>query len=102
MSKIIFPEGMELIDYLNSGYGICNKCGALMDRKDDPEGTCTVFCVCPSCGWTVDEDDYVYDGNEGYTEETLNVFGGDVPPEACRACGGPYPYCKTSCKLFDD
>lgn len=39
--KIIKPEGIELIEYLNNGYAICNRCGA-------------------------------------------------------------YPYCKTSCKLFDD
>ena len=43
--KIIKPEGIELIEYLNNGHAICNR---------------------------------------------------------CRACGGPYPYCKTSCKLFDD
>lgn len=23
-------------------------------------------------------------------------------PEGCKACGGPYPSCKTSCKIFDD
>lgn len=34
--------------------------------------------------------------------EYLNMEQGDIPPAGCRACGGPYPYCKTSCKLFDD
>ena len=57
--KIIFPEGIELIEYLNRGYAICNECGALMERREDP-------------------------------------------PAGCRACGGPYPNCKLSCKLFDD
>lgn len=23
-------------------------------------------------------------------------------PVGCAACGGPYPYCKTSCPMFDD
>ena len=23
-------------------------------------------------------------------------------PSGCKACGGPYPHCKTSCPLFDD
>lgn len=23
-------------------------------------------------------------------------------PAGCRACGGPYPNCKSSCPLFDD
>ena len=26
----------------------------------------------------------------------------DMPPAGCRACGGPYPHCKTSCKMYDD
>ena len=26
----------------------------------------------------------------------------DDIPEGCAACGGPYPQCTTSCKLFDD
>lgn len=28
--KIIKPEGIELIEYLNNGYAICNRCGAVM------------------------------------------------------------------------
>ena len=23
-------------------------------------------------------------------------------PEGCRACGGPYPSCMSSCPMFDD
>lgn len=26
----------------------------------------------------------------------------DEMPECCIACGGPYPDCMTSCKIFDD
>ena len=102
MSKIIFPDGMEIFDYLNSGRAICNECGALMELLPDPEGGCEGTYKCPSCGWTIDEYDYEYGGNAGYTEETLAMFDDDVPPEGCLACGGPYPYCKSSCKLFDD
>ena len=98
MSKIIKPEGDELWRCLNEGYPICNECGAIMDRVDDE------VYACPSCGWSVDVMDYEYESedDEEWTEETLNMFGGDVPPEGCRACGGPYPQCMTSCKLFDD
>ena len=35
--KVVKPAGSELMDYLNKGYAICNKCGAVMDRKEDPE-----------------------------------------------------------------
>lgn len=37
MSQIIKPEGIELMEYLNEGYAICNKCGAVMDRQMDVE-----------------------------------------------------------------
>lgn len=26
----------------------------------------------------------------------------DDMPEGCKACGGPYPDCTSSCKMFDD
>ena len=100
--KIIKPEGMELMEYLNNGYAICNRCGAVMDRREDPAGGCDIY-ACPSCGWEVDEMDYEYeDSEEEWTEETLESYRGSVPPKGCRACGGPYPHCKTSCKLFDN
>lgn len=40
--KVIKPAGSELMDYLNKGYAICNKCGAVMDWKEDPEGGCGI------------------------------------------------------------
>lgn len=52
----------------------------------------------------MDEEDYEYESDEEveWTEEMLDMEQGEIPPAGCRACGGPYPYCKTSCKLFDD
>ena len=101
--KIIRPEGMELVEYLNNGYAICNKCGAVMDRREDLNGECDIY-ACPSCGWEVDEMEYEYEDDEEveWTSSVHKSFGGDIPPAGCRACGGPYPHCKTSCKLFDD
>lgn len=101
--KIIKPEGIELIEYLNNGYAICNRCGAVMRQTEDPKTGCGVY-ICPSCGLKVDEEDYEYESDEEveWTEEMLDMEQGDIPPAGCRACGGPYPYCKTSCKLFDD
>ena len=58
--KVIKPAGSELMDYLNKGYAICNKCGAVMDRKEDPEGGCDIY-ACPSCGWEIEELDYEYE-----------------------------------------
>ena len=103
--KIIKPAGSELMDYLNRGYAICNKCGAVMDRRRDPQGGCDIY-TCPSCGWEIDEMDYEYeDGDE--MELVLDergddrlIYRNDMPPAGCRACGGPYPNCKASCKMF--
>ena len=38
-------------------------------------------------------------------EEAYRIYGKvdwDEEPEACKACGGPWPDCMDSCKLFDD
>lgn len=86
--KVIKPAGSELMDYLNKGYAICNKCGAVMDR--------------------IEELDYEYEsademelGLDERGDEYL-IFRDDMPPAGCKACGGPYPYCKASCKMFND
>lgn len=103
--KIIKPAGSELMDYLNRGYAICNRCGAVMDRRRVPQGGCEIY-TCPSCGWVIDELDYeCEDGGEmelvldGRGDDRL-IYRYDMPPAGCRACGGPYPNCKASCKMF--
>lgn len=37
-----------------------------------------------------------------YNSCTLFEIGEKGLAAGCRACGGPYPNCKLSCKLFDD
>ena len=83
-------KGRELLQYIQDGYYICNECDAIMDLRGD-------ILVCPDCDYQVKHDDYSYDDYEEYYEE----FDEDIP-YGCSSCGGPYPYCKTSCKLFDD
>lgn len=100
--EIIKPEGRELLNYLNEGYAICNRCGTVMSVK-------TISAVredyiCPDCGWVIDSMDYEYDGEEEkeWSPNMLDMFEKNIPPAGCAACGGPYPQCKSSCKLFDD
>ena len=94
MSKIIIPTGIELIDLVNNGEYICNNCGAIMDRTEDPNGGCDIL-ICPNCGEEVDEMDYKYEWEDEDEEDW------DEIPKGCAACGGPYPKCMSSCKLFD-
>lgn len=102
LSKVIIPEGKELLDHINRGVAICNECGAVMDLDDSNEKIYEY--VCPGCGWRVDYMDYEYDDGQEkeYTDQMLAMFGGDIPPAGCMGCGGPYPQCITSCKMFDD
>ena len=73
--KIIKPEGIELIEYLNNGYAICNRCGAVMRQTEDPKTGCGIY-ICPSCGLKVDEEDYEYESDEEveWTEEMLDIL----------------------------
>lgn len=45
---------------------------------------------CFNCGYVMDEGDWDYESDDE-----------DIP-FACKTCGGPYPKCMTSCKMFDD
>lgn len=99
MSKNIYrPEGEELIRYLSEGYAICNKCGAVMNLNEQYN------YICPGCGWEADGAEYEYDYGEEleWSPNMLDVFGEDIPPACCLACGGPYPDCMLSCKIFDE
>lgn len=95
--KVIIPEGDELLYYLNNGYAICNDCGAVMDLDEE----CDVY-VCLACGYEVDRMDYEYEKDEEWTSEMLNMYEGDIPLDGCRECGGPYPDCEISCRLYDE
>ena len=106
MKKDIFkPSGQKLIDMINEGYTICNRCGSVMELDLQADDRRTIM-VCPDCGFKVDREDYEYDLGEGDNDEwapnMTAMFGDDIPPAGCMACGGPYPYCKSSCNIFDD
>ena len=78
-----------------------------MDREEDPEGGCDIY-TCPSCGWEIEETQYEYESGDPMElvqderGDSYLIYKNDMPPAGCRACGGPYPYCKADCKMFDD
>lgn len=79
-------------DLFSDNY-ICNKCRKRMVFEDDERS----ILVCLSCGESITLDEYLgWDRYDVISEPECNI------PEGCLACGGPYPECTTSCKLFDD
>lgn len=57
-------------------------------------------------GECVDEDEMLRLMNELGIEtdedELYSYSEGDELPYVCTTCGGPYPQCTSSCKMFDD
>ena len=94
----------------------CDECGEYMN--DQPGFTVKRGTwKCKSCGAVNDvsedniryEEDNDYDSDDDDDDDDDDYTYGygsddddDYIPEGCRACGGPYPNCKTSCPLFDD
>lgn len=87
----------------------CDDCGASLDAQDAFDVNCGSW-ACTKCGCInfINENEIVdfNSGDEEYSdsidiEEYYFRHRGETP-EACAACGGPYPNCTSSCPLFDD
>jgi len=77
-------------------------CGTLMEPDFDDESA-----SCHHCGaiykiyYSERYDEWNADPDERLNDDPCEDSDDDLP-RACRAYGGPYPDCMTSCKLFDD
>lgn len=71
---------------------VCDECYSAMEVTRVDRKTRVVHC--PECGneWLIDNEDEII--NDPCSDDDM--------PECCAACGGPYPSCMTSCKIFDD
>jgi len=90
-------------DYNQHEEYFCDDCGCKMNYIGG-----LLDWECPNCGAegcleydSVNKEFYVklatsYDYEEIYSDPEGNK------PECCIACGGPYPNCMISCKIFDD
>ncbi len=92
----IFNE--KLTEALFTGEYICKECGQRMEFEDEWRSG----LVCVHCGYSVELDDYGKDDADEAILETSSDEEVPDEPECCRACGGPYPDCTTSCKIFDE
>lgn len=71
----------ELIEAVGASFDLeCPVCETKYNIEDDTDNGIPV---------AAEVDDYFESKND------------DIP-EGCIACGGPYPDCMTSCKIFDD
>lgn len=79
----------------------CPKCGHAMTYS-------YIFSdfKCDNCGETIDENDADVEVVLEWADDDVLEWGNDETngdiPFCCIACGGPYPQCTTSCKIFDD
>ncbi|MBQ7645850.1 MAG: hypothetical protein IJS94_01150 [Clostridia bacterium] len=75
----------------------CPNCGAEMYETDAFD----YQLECPVCGAKCTVDDGVDEG-PAVVEEYYDSNSTEELPEYCKICGGPYPDCTSSCKLFDN
>lgn len=84
---------------------VCEDCGGKVTWDEY-----TNDWVCENCGtiygsditqFNLEEYDETYDEIYKEAQQEAENDPNYIPP-GCAACGGPYPQCKTSCKLFDD
>ena len=86
----------------------CPVCGAFFDVKLSPLED--ISTSCPQCGTDLSivldgipgsepevelEDDNYISEEDAWADPVNNM------PQCCVACGGPFPQCTTSCKIFD-
>lgn len=91
---------MSMFSRIPTGEQYCPDCHKPIIHKKD-------FWECEICNYSI-TDDEVLDGDGFPTKESTyeNDYGAiysDEPdiPETCDTCGGPYPDCKASCKMYD-
>lgn len=61
---------------------------------------------CPNCGaegsLEYDEINKTLYVSVAEEYDMDDILFDDCEPYCCKACGGPYPDCLSSCKIFDD
>lgn len=84
----------------------CDRCNSYLNIQPGFDDHHSVW-ECTECGYrnSISADE-IYDSEESF-RNNFTLWNSDDDdeddiPEGCRACGGPYPNCTTSCPLFDD
>ena len=77
----------------------CDECHEYLNDQSGFDAYCG-YWTCLKCGNSnkIGKSEIIFDNHEdfSYDDEDEEV------PVGCIACGGPYPNCMTSCKMFDN
>ena len=74
----------------------CPYCGGKMKQSINYDD----MLECTECGIEIEKEDYGLTSEEIDDKHMIDIDG-DTPPPYCDICGGPWPQCTTSCKLYD-
>jgi len=78
----------------------CDECHEYLNTQIGFDAYCG-YWTCLSCGNSnkIGKSEIIFDNLENFPFGSNEA---EEPPVGCRACGGPYPNCMTSCSLFDN
>lgn len=91
---------VSMFSRLPSKNQFCPDCHKLLIHKTD-------YWECPFCNYSITDEevcngygyptiDSTYEDDYGYIYSEPEIV-----PKACKECGGPYPDCMESCKMYD-
>lgn len=73
----------------------CFVCGGKMKHLTEKDWLCT---ECGAEAWMGENGTLCFDAKY-FDDDDVDADG---IPIGCSACGGPYPFCTTSCPMFED
>lgn len=77
----------------------CDECHEYLNVQPGFDAYCG-YCACSNCGNSnkIGKSEILFDNHDNFSYDDED----EEMPECCSACGGPYPSCMSSCKIFDN
>ena len=100
--SLMGKNGINIDSFLPTGNQYCPDCHTVMAHRDG-------YYECEICNYSITDDE----AEDGYGHPTLeSTYEDDIyndsefaeyrKPEECKACGGPYPHCTSTCEMYDE
>lgn len=76
----------------------CDECHEYLNGQSGFDAYCG-YWTCSNCRNSnkIGKSEIIFDNHDYFSYDDYE----DEMPECCLACGGHYPNCKSSCKIFD-